>query len=56
MVEIMNAPKGVKSVVPERVTMSCPNVAPVTIHLTGKVTKVTVVRQSVNKPLNIRDT
>ena len=31
MGEIMNSPKGVKSGVPERVSISCPHMAPVTI-------------------------
>ena len=36
MGEIMNSPKGVKSCVPERVSIFYPHVTPVTIHTKWK--------------------
>ena len=47
MGEIMNSPQGVKSGVPERVSIFCPHVVTVTTPY---------MSQLVNKPLNICDT
>ena len=49
MAEIMNSPNGVKPGVPERVSISCPQVAPVTIYpkITGNQSYVTVSEQTI---------
>ena len=54
MDEIMNSPKGVKSGVQERVRISAPHVAPVTIYK-KKQLETSHVSQLVNKPFNICD-